>query len=1702
MAASTQFSNRIPGAGATQSTGFSLGVGQSTGGNNLRGGGGGGYYGGSVGDNSTGGGGGSGFVASSLTSTTLTAGNASMPNPAGGTMVGNSGNGTVRITYLNVPVPSSFTSTQSTPTNSTSAISFSITMSQNVTGMADNDFLNAGTATGCAYTVSGSGASYTLTVSSCGPGTVIPALRTNAVFGTVTSTNGPASDAQTSTPITIDRTAPTISSVTAPANNTYGPGQNLTFTVNMSEATNVTTTGGTPSLAVTIGSTARSATYRSGTGTSALVFTYTVQTSDLDIDTDGIAIATSLSLNGGAIADLATNAATLSLTAPNMTSVRVAQVPAAPTITSIASNVGSLSVNFTSGADNGAIISNYQYSLNGGAWTSRSPVATTSPMTISGLTNGVGYTVAIRATNAIGAGTASTTSTSVVVNSPLTLSGGSNVTTLFGTAATTTFTSTGGAGTKTWTILRASDGLAINGITINSSGVVSVANTTAIGVYSVKVTVTDATGASLTSAITITVNGLTLTITAASPSTVAYGTAIASPAFTATGLNASDSITALTYTYSGSGSTIYSANTTPPTAAGTYSVTPSAVGFSVSGTASKYSTINYNPGYFTIAKKALTVSPSNTTITYGTASPSFTPTILGFVGSESASTAAGYVAPTCSISGYSATSNVGSTFTISCSGGSAANYTFTTTDTATATVGRAQLTVSPDAKSVIYGQPLPTLTFVVNGWVNSQTSSTAAGYVAPTCSTSPSYTTTTAAGTSVTISCSGGSAANYSFSSASAALTISKINTLTITAANQSITYGAATPTNSFSTAGLAASDAISSVKYRYAGSGSTTYASSETAPVLPGTYTITPFEAVFSTGAASNYTTVTYAPGTYTIGAATLTITAASPSTVAYGTAIASPAFTATGLNASDSITALTYTYSGSGSTIYSANTTPPTAAGTYSVTPSAVGFSVSGTASKYSTINYNPGYFTIAKKALTVSPSNTTITYGTASPSFTPTILGFVGSESASTAAGYVAPTCSISGYSATSNVGSTFTISCSGGSAANYTFTTTDTATATVGRAQLTVSPDAKSVIYGQPLPTLTFVVNGWVNSQTSSTAAGYVAPTCSTSPSYTTTTAAGTSVTISCSGGSAANYSFSSASAALTISKINTLTITAANQSITYGAATPTNSFSTAGLAASDAISSVKYRYAGSGSTTYASSETAPVLPGTYTITPFEAVFSTGAASNYTTVTYAPGTYTIALGRLVITAVAASSTTYGTALPNLSFTTSGLGQGSSVGSVTYSYSGTGSTIYAASSTAPTAIGTYRVTPSEAVFSTGSSNLYSAISYISAFFSITKAPLTIVPSAASVVYGATTPALSFTVEGLQYGETLSSIAGYSAPTCTSTYSTTTSVLQSPAPVSCSGGSATSYTFNSGSANVLTITPRPLSVTGTTIAARQWTGTRSPGTVSPGSLVGLINGENFTLQASASEYSDSVVGTYTSTITYTLVSLSGSVINNYSVATGTASGTINPASAEFTVTPEKVTASTAAASAFSIDYAISDTLTVSATSTTPGVVKFEVSVAGADFANIAACPNVAINPTGGAAVAAICSWFNPTLGELVIRSTLTPTDLSKNAIEVKEFSVFIVPRPTITSFSLRGSPGVTSGPIGSVVVITGTQFIGINDIKFGGVSAASGTFRATSSQITVTVPAGAIDGPITVGTKFGGTVTSSQSFDVTSTP
>jgi uncharacterized repeat protein (TIGR02059 family) len=86
-------------------------------------------------------------------------------------------------------------------------------------------------------------------------------------------------------------------------------------------------------------------------------------------------------------------------------------IPSAPTISGITdAGSGSVDVAFTAGSNGGNAITNYQYSTNAGStWTTRSPSATTSPITITGLTSGQLYNIKIRAVNDAGGGTASAT---------------------------------------------------------------------------------------------------------------------------------------------------------------------------------------------------------------------------------------------------------------------------------------------------------------------------------------------------------------------------------------------------------------------------------------------------------------------------------------------------------------------------------------------------------------------------------------------------------------------------------------------------------------------------------------------------------------------------------------------------------------------------------------------------------------------------------------------------------------------------------------------------------------------------------------------------------------------------------------------------------------------------------------------------------------------------------------------------------------------------------------------------------------------------------------------------------------------------------------------------------------------------------------------------------------------------------------------
>lgn len=107
--------------------------------------------------------------------------------------------------------------------------------------------------------------------------------------------------------------------------------------------------------------------------------------------------------------------------------VTPAGTAAAPTALVATHGDASASIAFTAGATGGGTISNYKYSTDGGSsFTAFSPAQTTSPVSITGLTNGTTYSVALRAVTQVGDGTASSTvsvTPSTIPGAPTSVSG-------------------------------------------------------------------------------------------------------------------------------------------------------------------------------------------------------------------------------------------------------------------------------------------------------------------------------------------------------------------------------------------------------------------------------------------------------------------------------------------------------------------------------------------------------------------------------------------------------------------------------------------------------------------------------------------------------------------------------------------------------------------------------------------------------------------------------------------------------------------------------------------------------------------------------------------------------------------------------------------------------------------------------------------------------------------------------------------------------------------------------------------------------------------------------------------------------------------------------------------------------------------------------------------------------------------------------
>ena len=193
--------------------------------------------------------------------------------------------------------------------------------------------------------------------------------------------------------------------------------------------------------------------------------------------------------------------------------------------------------------------------------------------------------------------------------------------------------------------------------------------------------------------------------------------------------------------------------------------------------------------------------------------------------------------------------------TITASYGGDSNFINSTSTGVSQEVDQASLTIAADYQSMTYGGTVPTLTAIYTGLVNGDDAS-----VVSDLSLATSATSSSDAG-SYTITASGASASNYNITFVNAAVTVEQA-ALTITANDESMTYGDTVPSFDATYTGLVNGDTSSVVSDL---SLSTSVTSSSTV----GSYTIT------ASGATAGNYSITYVNGTLTVGQAPLTITA-----------------------------------------------------------------------------------------------------------------------------------------------------------------------------------------------------------------------------------------------------------------------------------------------------------------------------------------------------------------------------------------------------------------------------------------------------------------------------------------------------------------------------------------------------------------------------------------------------------------------------------------------------------------------------------------------------------------------------------------------------------------------------------------------------------------------------------------------------------
>lgn len=212
-----------------------------------------------------------------------------------------------------------------------------------------------------------------------------------------------------------------------------------------------------------------------------------------------------------------------------------------------------------------------------------------------------------------------------------------------------------------------------------------------------------------------------------------------------------------------------------------------------------------------------------------------------------------------------------------------------------------------------------------------------------------------------------------------------------------------------------------------------------------------------FALPSVSTTSTIAVNSSTYTYG-----------ETITISTTIQTSGSTATGATGTVNFKSGGTTITGCGtvaitSGIATCNTWKPSV-GTYP----GISASYSGGMGYYASNTTSSASFSVSKANLAVIPDAKTLTFGSAIPTYSFTYQGFVNGDSVTSSSfttGLSAPTCTNATYSTTTSVSaSPLTISCAGGTATNYTITTSSTSLLSITQATPTIS-----IALSAPTPT---------------------------------------------------------------------------------------------------------------------------------------------------------------------------------------------------------------------------------------------------------------------------------------------------------------------------------------------------------------------------------------------------------------------------------------------------------------------------------------------------------------------------------------------------------------------------------------------------------------------------------------------------------